>query len=115
MEGPPRLLAEPLCELAQRLLDRRRLPRLDLRERLVRGATDLRVGSVAAHGLEQEAHAVRVLVEALDLLLDERRARVHGLLRPLDPAPAQPFEQRVRVLRRLERPQMDTVHPVELL
>src|SRR5207237_10274367 len=82
-EGLTRLLTELLREGAQRVLDPRGLPRVDLLERNVGGATDRGIGPVGVHRLEEEARARRILRELLDLLLHERRRRAHALLRPV--------------------------------
>ena len=83
----PARLGEP----AQRLLDRERLPRLDRPERGRRGAgRSSGSAAVGADRLEQEADAVRVLRELLDLLLHERHGRADALLGPVDPLLAQP-------------------------
>ena len=85
-------------------------------ERLRGRAARLRVGAVRADRLEEEAHAVGVQRELLELLLHERHAsRARSPPARRSPARASQREQRRRVLVLRQRAQVDAVHPVELL
>src|SRR5436309_14678485 len=66
-----RLLPELVGECPQRLFDGRGIPRLDRLETRTGRRADVGIGAVGRDRLEQEAAEVRVLREALDLLLHQ--------------------------------------------
>src|SRR5215470_6766354 len=76
LERLPRLLAEPLRQVSERLLDRLRRERLEIREGLLGGREHSGVQRccvVSLPTLEEEPRELRELPQTLDLLLDERR------------------------------------------
>ena len=100
LESLARLQAEPLDDAAERRLDRLGRERLQLGERVARGATTSASPSTLLDVLEEKARVVGELVEPRDLLLHERRRLAHELCVPVVAVLAEPQDEPVRELVR---------------
>src|SRR5919106_935738 len=119
LESVLRLELEALAEGAELLLDPlageglcpgERLPRLPEHRR---GAVEER--GVGLDSAEEETRELWKAAERLDLLLHERGGHPDRRLVALEARLAEVAEERVRVLVRWEVPQVDAVHPGQLL
>ena len=114
-----RLQSALVCQAAQGGLDRVGGERLDGGERVGRRTEQLDAAvelcHIRLHAAEEEAGEAGVLRQQPDLLLDVRHRPANELLVPVDVLLPQPADEGVRVRVLGQRPQVDAVHPHELL